>query len=277
MPVAIRVLLIGTGVFIAGCLPILSGGAFAQHTRTITRTVDLDPEGEVEVLTRTGGIEVSAWDRASAELEVRVEGEEADPVQNLGIEIDDGQDQLTIATENADSDGPGFWDLIGFGSTDGPATYVSLQIPSTATLSVTTKDATVEVTGLKTEVSVQGTASSVKLRNLEGEIQVGTSSGSITGENLQGQFRAGTFSGTVQLRASTAPPETQIGSFSGDAEIILPADAGFDLVADVSWGGEIVSDFDLPDGYTETPVSVGGGGPQITFGSFSGDLTLRAE
>jgi len=265
------------------CVSAVLGGALlvgevqAQHARSVTQTVEIDPDGAVEVVTTTGRIQVSAWDRSAVQIEARIEGGDSSRVHDLEVQIEGDGRHVSVTTENADPDGPGLLDLIGFGSSDDPEAHVVLRMPATASLTVTTEEAGVEVQGLDADVTVEASSSPVSLSDLAGQVIVGTFSGAIRAENVRGELTAGTFSGNLHLRMPSSPPTSQIGSVSGDAEIVLPTGAAFDLSTDITWGEEITSDFELPTGASDGPISVGGGGSQITYESFTGTLTLRAE
>lgn len=253
--------------------------ARAQHVRTVSRTIDLQPDGKVELSAVAGSVRVATWDRPGVEMSLRMDGNSAAQVDDIRVQVEGDDSHVKIRTNNADPDGVGFLDLIGLGSTEGPTTNYTLRVPTTASLRVTTKSGAVEVVGLEGDVTVEGMSASVHVRDIGGRVISGTFSGPLRAENVRGELIFGTFSGDLFLRAASLPAKSQIGSFSGNAEVVLPADAAFNLRTDVSWGGKVTSDFAMPDSSAEGsgPIPIGGGGPTIAFESFSGDLTLRAE
>jgi hypothetical protein len=251
----------------------------AQHTRTVRDTMALRLDGEVKVSAAAGSVRVATWDRSAVGMSLRIEGDDATQVQDARVLVEGDSSQVSIRTGNADPDGPGFWDLVGLESTEGPATYYRLHVPATASLRVSTKSASVDVDGLTGDVTVEGTASPIHVRNLTGRVVAGTLSGPLRAENIEGELVFGTLSGNLYLQSTSLPTKSQIGSFSGDAEVVLPADAAFDLKTDITWGGGVTSDFAMPDSTAqgEGPIPIGGGGPMIEFESFSGSLTLQAK
>ncbi len=253
--------------------------AHAQSTRTVRDTMGLRSDGTLKVSAAAGSVSVATWERSAVEMTLRIEGPEAASVENLRVHVEEDSSEVSIRTSNADPEGPGFWDLIGLGSTEGPATYYTLRVPATASARVSAKSASVEVEGLEGDVKVEGASSSVRVKDVEGDLMAGTLSGSVHAENVQGKLIFGTLSGDLFFQSSTLPPKSQIGSFSGDAEVVLPADAAFNLKTDITWGGGMTSDFVMPDSSSRTDgsIPIGGGGPTLTFESFSGSLTLRAE
>lgn len=251
----------------------------AQHTRTVQRTIDLRPDGKVHLSAAVGSVRVETWDRPAVEMRLQIEGDTPKQVETSRVLVEGDSSQVAIRTDNADPDGPGFLDLIGLSSTEGPATYYALRVPTTASVQVSTQNAAVNVGGLEGDVTVEGSASAVRVRNVDGRVIVGTLSGPVRLENVRGEVICGTYSGDLFLRTSSLPKKSQIGSFSGNAEIVLPADAAFDLRTAITWGGSVTSDFAMPDSSTQDDglIPIGGGGPMVAFESFSGSLTLRAE
>jgi hypothetical protein len=272
--ISLRVLSV---VMLSGLL--VAGTAQAQHTRSVERTIDLQPDGKVELSAVAGSVRVTTWDRPAVEMALQIDGKTAAAVDDIDVQVEGDESHLKIRTSNADSDGMGLLDLLGLGASGGPATNYTLQVPKTATLRISTKSGTVDVTGVEGDVIVEGMSASVHVRDIGGRVIAGTFSGPLRAENVRGELIFGTFSGDLSLRATSLPAKSQIGSFSGNAEVVLPADAAFNLKTESSWGGTVTSDFAMPDSAAQEDgsIPIGGGGPMIAFESFSGDLTLRAE
>lgn len=267
------------GLLLVSGSVLLGVDAQAQQVRNIQQTIDLKPDGKVQVSATAGSVRVTTWDRPAVEMNLRIEGRNATQVEKTRVMVEEDGGNVKIRTDNADPDGPGLLDLIGLGSAEGPTTNYTLRIPKTASLRVSTTSAEVEVTGLSGDVTVEGNSAPVRVRDIDGRVIAATFSGPLRAENVRGELILATFSGNLHLRLASLPAKSQIGSFSGNAEVILPADAAFDLRTDVSWGGAVTSDFAMPDSLAKEDgtIPVGGGGPQIAFESFSGDLTLRSE
>jgi len=271
-PLRVLSLFVVSGVLLVGT------GVQAQHTRSVQQTIDLQPDGKVELSATAGSVRVTTWDRPAVEMALRIDGKNAVQVDDIRLRVEEDDGHVKIRTNNADPDGPGLLDLIGLGSTEGPTTNYTLRVPKRASLCITTKRGAVDVSGIGGDVTVEGMSASVHVRDVGGRVIAGTFSGPLRAENVQGELVFGTFSGDLSLWAASLPSKSQIASFSGNAELVLPEDAAFNLKTETSWGGKISSDFSLPDSSEgDGPIAVGGGGPTITFESFSGDLTLRAE
>lgn len=267
---------ITTLVFLSAALV---ASAWAQPSRVVTDTVDLDPTGEVKIEARAGSVRVRPWDRSAVGLHGRIEGQSAEQLDNTKVTIRKGAQTVTVSPKGEDVGDTGFFELIGMASYDGPKTYYTFRIPRTASLHVTSESATVDVSKVEGDVTVEGASSSITLREVEGDITVATFSGSLAVHDARGGITFATFSGDATGRLKALSDDSQFASFSGDVDLTLPADAAFTLRTDVSWGGSVTTDFD-PSGASreqDDVQSFSGGGPLLEFESFSGSLRLRAE
>ena len=105
----------------------------------------------------------------------------------------------------------------------------------------------------------------------DGQVDLNTFTGSIdvTAWN-QGRVKAKARVEGEGLRGSV-----QLETFSGDVELTLPADAGFELVGEDDAFGNLDSDFALR---TEDGRRISsGGGPRVKVETFSGALRLRKQ
>jgi hypothetical protein len=261
------------GVFLLGV------EAPAQSPRTVADTLDLAPDGTVELNVAAGRVQATTWDRPAVGMTVQIEGESATQVENTRVQVDEQSDRVTIKTEGEEAGDLGLWALLGFEETGGPKLNYALRLPATASLSVTTESAPVEVRGLGGDVTIEGSSAPVRLRDVTGDAIVATFSGPLDADSVRGKIIFATFSGSATVRVRELVGDNQFASFSGDAEITLPADAAFDLRTDITWGGGVTSDFATPDSAAQgaDTIPIGGGGPTVAFESFSGSLTLRAE
>lgn len=251
----------------------------AQPSRSLTETVDLRPGGEVEINVVSGRVVVTTWERSAVEMQARIDGETAEEIENIEIQAEGSESRVTIEAEGQDAGDIGFFTLLGFGQSSGPETNYRLQVPATASLSITSESAPIEVEGLEGDVVIEGASSPIRLDEVAGDVRVATFSGSLEADKVQGSITFATFSGDARVQIATIAGRSQFASFSGDVHLTIPSDAAFDLRTDVSWGGTVRSEFEevksaVHDGET---VSIGGGGPSIVFESFSGGLVLQSE
>lgn len=257
-------------------LGLLATPAFAQTTRTIERTFDLDRDGHVQLDTFTGEIEVSGWDQNRVEVTARIESEDAELVDKTAIHFNEGSRRLGIEVDYDEvEDSQEFLGLFNIGSVDRPAVYFTIKMPRSAALTVDDFSSEIEVEGLRADVTLETFSSSIYLRDVEGTFDLETFSGSIEGERLRGDIRLETFSGDARLQMEALTGDTRFETFSGEVELTLPADAAFEVVGEDDAFEEFESDFALrvEDGRR----IVGEGGPEIEIETFSGDLRLRKQ
>lgn len=136
----------------------------------------------------------------------------------------------------------------------------------------------------------------IEVENIDGEVEVSNTNGEILVKNVRGPVSATTVNGDVQVifRGALVAAPMAFSTLNGDVDITFPAD----LKADVrlsSVNGEIYSDFDVVvstetvSGLDEKPKQgkkrivieremrgkIQGGGPEILFKTFNGDILLR--
>lgn len=261
-----------------GALLLVPHAIQAQATRTVSETVNLDRDGHVRLSAFTGAIDITTWDRADVQIDVRIEGDEED-VDATRIRIDGNDRELRIETDY-DAVERRLLGFINMGSGDRPATYYTIRMPATAALSIEDFSSEIDVTGLRADLAIETFSSPVTLRDIEGSVHAETYSSDLEAHDLAGDLHVETFSGDATVALRRLDGNCQFESFSGDLALYLPADAGFDLDAEFGMNGDLQADFALAsvraDG-NEYRGAVQGGGPRIRFETFSGDLALRTQ
>ena len=254
--------------------------AQAQASRTVSETVSLDRDGEVELDAFTGAITVTTWDRAAVQIDVRIEGEEQELVDATQIRIDGSGGRVTIETDYDELENR-FLGIFNMGSDgDRPPTFYTIRMPATAELSIDDFSSEIEITGLRNGLELETFSSTVRLDDLEGRLDIETYSSDFEARNLAGSIRFETFSGDATISMRSIDDECRFESFSGDVELLLPADAAFDLDLDMGMSGDLDSEFSMDSVETEGNEyrgAVNGGGPRLRFSTFSGDLELRQQ
>lgn len=137
----------------------------------------------------------------------------------------------------------------------------------------------------------------VTVEGVSGEHELSSVNGSITATELSGTAVVSTTNGDVTISLLELTPDTAMSfaSFNGDVDVSLPADLDADLHITTN-RGDIFTDFDVAmepqqaiveqsdDGSRyqvrverEVRATVGGGGPEIRFKTFNGDIIIRAR
>jgi DUF4097 and DUF4098 domain-containing protein YvlB len=271
MPVS-RPLLVGLLLSLA--LGALAPPASAQTTRTVTRSFSLDRDGQVELDTFTGSIDVTAGNQDRVEVEARIDGEDPELVDATRLRFEEDGDRLSVEVDYEEvEDRQEFLGLFNIGDVDRPDVHLSVTMPRTASLTIDDFSSEVTVKGLRAGATLETFSSTITLRDVEGLLDLETFSGEIEGGDLRGSVQLETFSGDVRLRFAALTGDSHFETFSGDIALTLPADAGFEVVAEEDAFGDLTSDFALraEDGRR----IAGDGGPRIEIETFSGDLRLR--
>jgi len=273
MPLSRTLLL---GVLLSLGLSVLTPPAFAQQSRTVTRSFPLDRDGHVELDTFTGRVDVAGADQGRVEVEARIEGEEAELVDATRLRFEEDDERLSIKVDYEEvEDSQKFLGLFSIGDVDRPDVHLTITMPRTAGLTIDDFSSEVTVEGLRAGATLDTFSSTMILRDMEGPLDLETFSGEIEGDDLRGSVQLETFSGDARLRFAALTGDSDLETFSGDVELTLPVDAGFELVGEDDAFGDLDSAFALraEDGRR----IAGDGGPRIEIDTFSGELRLRKQ
>lgn len=272
----IRICSLLRGTVLCLALGLLVGSVSAQTTRTIARSFELDADGSVELDAFTGSIEVTAWDQNRVEVEAKIEGEDQELVEKTALQFDQTSRRLAMEVDYDDvEDSQEILGLFSIGNVDRPDVHFTITMPQTARLFIDDFSSEIDVQGLRADVTLETFSSTIRLHDVEGGVDLETFSGDIEGENLRGSFQLETFSGDARLEIDALTGDSHFETFSGDVELILPTDAGFEIVAEEDTFGDLDSEFALRS--EDGRRIVGEGGPQIEVETFSGSLRLRKQ
>lgn len=158
------------------------------------------------------------------------------------------------------------------------AVDLEIQVPVDCTLSISTvNDGEIEIDNIDGEVSASNTNGSIRIRGVKGPVSANTLNGDVT----------------VVFRGAMASAPMAFSTLNGDVDVTFPPG----LKADVrirSDNGEIYADFDIALDKNPATVEeekhkgryrvvmaremtgkVNGGGPEMLFKTFNGDILLR--
>lgn len=137
---------------------------------------------------------------------------------------------------------------------------VSLSVPSTAEVSVSTVSADALVNGVRAEVRANTVSGGLTLDDIAGDVRANTVSGEVECHGLSGNFTGKSVSGPVTVQASrlgaiklntvsgdialdltSGAAQISSNSVSGDVTVRIPAGGGFDVTAHTA-SGQVVID-----------------------------------
>lgn len=233
--------------------------ALAQ--KSVSESAPMSASGTLDVSNVSGEVSILGWDKP----EVQVKGEIGEE-QRLEFDADGDHARIEVHSESRHDDGDEDADL-------------TIHVPSTSRVRVTTVSANVRVVDVKGEMELQSVSGDIDAEVYGADVTLGTISGTIevaghhqAGEmhlnvisgdawvrDIDGDLTARTISGDLNVRAGKLR-RTRIDTTSGDVhvETALDADARVEIG---STSGDVVLDLcGKPDGDYE-------------LSSFSGDIT----
>lgn len=255
-------------VAVAGTL-FLSTETRGAEAKEIRRTVDLAADGRLSIDTYKGSIDVSTWDRPSAEIVARVEPDEdddprdqAEKVRQTEVRIEGSGPAVRIRSDYERIRSHSFWLFAGDHGTL-PLVRYTIRMPRAARL---------EVKDYKSRTTIAGLAAGLELNTYKGEVEIREMNGPVRLETYKGEVRA------AYSRFATSQYET----YKGDVEVSIPRQTAFSLETDLGRRGELRSDFATPErsssrGSRRIDAAVNGGGPALRLRTYKGEFRIRSR
>lgn len=258
---------------LAAAVMLCVAPAVAAQDRIAVNLTDPTRPVNVRASLLNGGITVRTGDSKEVIVEARVRDEERSgrsrgsmkriPMTSTGLSVEEENNQVRIGTDSVQRT----IDLI-------------ITVPRQTSLKLnTTNDGDIRVTGVEGEIDVN---------NTNGEVHLTGVSGSVVAHALNGEIKV------TMMRVDPKP--MAFSSLNGDIDVTFPAD----LKANISVrsdNGEVLSDFDIQlQAASSQPIvedsrgkggkykvkldktvrgSINGGGPEIQFKNFNGDILIR--
>ncbi|MBO0322944.1 DUF4097 family beta strand repeat protein [Muricauda sp. CAU 1633] len=138
---------------------------------------------------------------------------------------------------------------------------------------------------------------SIKVSGVAGDLEISNVNGSITLENVEGAVSADTTNGAVKVdfKAIDNSANMVFSSFNGDVEVTFPKSLKADVKAKSDMG-DVYTDFDMTLAESKPEVDkkqgsgrykvtmeqwvrgkINGGGPELLFKTFNGDILIRSK
>jgi hypothetical protein len=257
------------------CLLLMAAGLAAQSE---SFTVPLSNPGQPAVLEANvmmGSIQVEGYEGTEVQVEVTFaesadrdedEAEEREglrriPSSSTGVTIEEKNNKVEIGTDWSPEE-----------------VHLRIRVPVRTS---------VHLSGLNGDL--------LEVVGVSGQHELSHTNGEITARNIRGSVIANTTNGdvTVELVEIDADTPMSFSSFNGDVEVTLPASVRANLFMQ-SAQGDVYTDFDIDLLPTKAKVTqehegggyrvrmekavegtLGGGGPELRFKTFNGDIILR--
>jgi hypothetical protein len=259
---------------ILSCLTLMCGALAAQPQNFVVPLSNPGQPAVLEASIMAGSIWVEGYEGAEVQVEITFEAEDDDsegeereglrriPSSSAGVTVEEKGNKVEIGTD---------WSR--------EEVSISVKVPFQTSLQLScVNGGVIEVDG------VQGTH---ELSHVNGEI---------TARNMRGSVVANTTNGEVFIELLEVDPDTPMSfsTFNGDVEVTLPISVKGNLYMQ-SGQGDVYTDFDVQLQPTKPKVTrdqegdgsyrvrmekavegtVGGGGPELRFKTFNGDIILR--
>ncbi len=230
----------------------------AASTKEFSRTAPLDPGGRLSIDTYKGSIHITAWDRKEVEIKARIEedpGWMSMPVEDVEIRVDASASSIRVKSD--------YHSHRGMFSIQGslPSVHYTIHMPRQAALSVKDHRSDSDVTGV------------------EGEIEFETYRGTARLNGLRAGLQLNTYRGDVRATFAAFTKRTQIDTYRGHVDVILPQGSGFNLDGDLARHANLDCDFPrtvrTSDRQRDWHSTVNGGGPALKVKSYRGTIRLR--
>lgn len=283
---------------------LLASTAVAEE---VNKTLDADPNGQVNIYNMSGSVEVIAWDRDKVEVTGTV-GDDADE-----FVFERSGKTTTIKVKVPDR---------RWGRKD-VSSELSIRVPKGSSIDISTVSADIDVEGVEGEQDLGGVsgdivtemfASDIDANTVSGDVEIAgngsnaeadlnTVSGDITATGLSGEITAEVVSGDIDIEGGSFS-RTKIESVNGDIEFAagLAENGKLDVETvngsvDIEFVGSVSADFDVetfngrirncfgPDAERasryapgwELSFTEGDGHGRVTIATLNGDVDICKE
>jgi DUF4097 and DUF4098 domain-containing protein YvlB len=180
-------------------LVVTASVGLAWADRSVNETRPLAADGRVEIENISGEVTVEGWSGDGVEITGTIES---------GVEellISSGGDRLRIEVE------------LEHRVRNGGSAYLTVRIPSTASVEVETVSADITVDGVNGEVDVESVSGRVEVSGAPSSLEAASVSGNVRVTTSAGRSELESVSGNVVVRQSSG--RLEVGAVSGDIEI----------------------------------------------------------
>ena len=231
-------------------------GAFTEEFH---QTYALTADGRVELDNINGAVHISTWERNEVKVDAVKYADSKERLEQARIDIDSGNDHLSIRTKYPDHDLTFNW-----GSHNNPATVeYTLTVPRGARLDeIKLINGALDITGAK------------------GEVHASCINGRLVAHNLSGRADLSTINGHLDAKFDDLSGSSiKLSSVNGSMEMTIPSDSKAEIEASTVSGG-IENDFGLHVNHHsfvghDLRGELGNGGPRIKLSNVNGRIEIH--
>ncbi len=244
---------------------ILSNILTAQDVKEVKETFELNSSGKVAISTFKGSIKITTWDKNQVEVYAKIEADDSGwgstsperQIEDARVTFNSSSNRVFIESEYRDRKG---WN----GSNTRAFVHYEIKMPKSARLNID---------DYKSKISVKGIVSDMELETYKGDAHI---------SGLKGSLDLETYKGDIEIDFEEFEKYCVAETYKGKIVLNLPADSKFNIDADLGKRGDLRTDFDIKGRYSqssghrdEVRGKVNGGGPEIEFETYKGDLIIN--
>lgn len=231
---------------------------------TFNHTFDVELGGVLTIKTDAGSIKIETHDKATIELQVKVENTQGD---KFSYRHDLSNGNLTIIGEIEKKQN---W-------VRNLKVEFFLTIPENYNVELNTSGGSLSIEDLVGELDARTSGGSIRVGNIVGDVRLQTSGGSISTDTVTGNLNAHTSGGSIKVTIDKQLTEdAKLTTSGGSITAYLMSDIQLDISATTS-GGRVKSDFDIQGSVKKMAVkgSINGGGPKLTLNTSGGSIKIK--
>lgn len=258
---------------------LLAAAPLAAQERALSFSEPLAAGQTLVVDTYKGSVDVQAWDRDHAEIDVRlVPDEDARAVELVDVRVTRRGERLIVETDYERVDDSRTRRFLGVSIRTGtslPFAHYTIRMPRGARLVVDDYKSTIEIAGLEAGVSVESYKGTIAIDGA-GDVEIDTYKGTARAYAVRGGASVDTYRGDVEIGFAELAGDVSVDTYRGTVRLAFPYGTGFRLDADLGRRGTLETDLpiDVRDGSARG--TMGAGGPHVAFETYRGTLRLDA-
>ena len=248
---------------ICGLLTLALGAHASDHRGALSeefhQTYAISADGRIELDNINGPVHISSWARNEVKVDATKYADSKERLEEAKIEIDSGNDYLSIRTKYPDHNNNWTW-----GSHNNPASVeYTLTVPRNARLD--------EIKLINGALDVTG---------VSGEVRASCINGKLEARDLAGRAKLSTINGRLDATFAQLPAQDiELNSVNGALELTIPSDSNAEVEASTVSGG-IGDDFGLPVNNRrfvghDLRGEIGKGGARIRLSDVNGHIEFR--
>jgi hypothetical protein len=258
---------------------LVAAAPLLAQERTLSFSQPLEGGQTLEVDTYKGSVDVQAWDRDYAEIDVRIApDDDVEAVELVDVRVTRRGERVVVETDYErvnDSRTRRYLGIEVQTGTSLPFAHYTIRMPRGAHIVVDDYKSEIALSGLDADVTVESYKGSIRVDGAR-SVNIDTYKGTARVASVRGGASVDTYRGDVEIAFAEMTGEVTADTYRGTVRLAFPYGTGFRLDADLGRRGTL--DTDLPIDVREGRArgTMGSGGPRIAFETYRGTLRLDA-